>query len=159
MLNAVLQKHNLWRMTVLISTIKKKKELGYSRSSSYPKIEPLTGLWWTSKSISPFVYISILNSPSPKARWPPVYNFWFWAAGVLKLVAAVISSAPKYRITECSGLGGTFRGRQAQPPCNEQRHLQPDQVAQSPVQPGLECFQGWGIDHLSGQPGPGFHHP
>jgi len=46
-----------------------------------------------------------------------------------------------------------------QPPCHEQGHLQPDQVAQSPVQPGLECFQGWGIDHLSGQPLPGFHHP
>ncbi|NXL43142.1 ROS1 kinase, partial [Podilymbus podiceps] len=30
----------------------------------------------------------------------------------------------------------------------------PDQVAQSPVQPGLECFQGWGLHHLSGQPVP-----
>jgi len=28
-----------------------------------------------------------------------------------------------------------------QPPCNEQGRLQPDQVAQSPVQPDLECFQ------------------
>jgi len=44
-------------------------------------------------------------------------------------------------------------------PCHAQGHLQPDQVALSPVQPGLECFQGWGIDHLSGQPMPGPHHP
>jgi len=37
------------------------------------------------------------------------------------------------------------------------RHLQLHQVAQSPVQPDLECFQGWGIYHLSGQPVPLFH--
>ncbi|KAK4810853.1 LOW QUALITY PROTEIN: hypothetical protein QYF61_008825 [Mycteria americana] len=34
-----------------------------------------------------------------------------------------------------------------------------DQVAQSPVQPDLECFQGWGIYSLSGQPVPVSHHP
>jgi len=33
-------------------------------------------------------------------------------------------------------------------PCHGQGHLQPDQGAQSPVQPGLEWFQGWGISHL-----------
>ncbi|KAK4810053.1 hypothetical protein QYF61_005116 [Mycteria americana] len=38
-------------------------------------------------------------------------------------------------------------------------HLQLDQVAQSPIQPDLECFQGWGIYHLSGQPVPVLHHP
>ncbi|KAK4831083.1 hypothetical protein QYF61_015281 [Mycteria americana] len=46
-----------------------------------------------------------------------------------------------------------------QPTCNEQGHLQLDQVAQSPVQLDLECFQGWGIYHPSGQPVPVFHHP
>jgi len=44
-------------------------------------------------------------------------------------------------------------------PCHGQGHLHPDQGAQSPVQPGLEWFQGWGISPLSGQPGPGSHHP
>ncbi|KAK4824075.1 hypothetical protein QYF61_010586, partial [Mycteria americana] len=44
-------------------------------------------------------------------------------------------------------------------PCNEQGHLQLDQVAQSLIQPDLECSQGWGICHLSGQPVPVFHHP
>jgi len=43
---------------------------------------------------------------------------------------------------ECFGLEGTFRGHLAQPPCREQGYLQLDQVAQIPVQPGLECFQG-----------------
>jgi len=51
---------------------------------------------------------------------------------------------------ECFGLGGIFRGHPAQPPCSEQGHLHLGQAAQSPIQPGLECFQGWGIDHLSG---------
>ena len=60
---------------------------------------------------------------------------------------------------ECFGLEGTFRGHPAQPPCGEQGHFHLGQVAQSSVQPGLECFQGWGIKHLFGQLGPGFLHP
>ncbi|KAK4818440.1 hypothetical protein QYF61_013127 [Mycteria americana] len=38
-------------------------------------------------------------------------------------------------------------------------HLPLDQVAQSPIQPGLEHFQGWGIHSFSGQPVPVPHHP
>jgi len=38
------------------------------------------------------------------------------------------------------GLEGTFKGHLVQHPCNEKGHLQLDQVAQSPVQPALECF-------------------
>jgi len=34
---------------------------------------------------------------------------------------------------------------------NEQGHTQLDQAAQSPIQPDLECLQGWGIHYLSGQ--------
>ena len=62
------------------------------------------------------------------------------------------------RVSICHGVIATesqnalgWKGPLAQPPCSEQGHLQPDQVAQSPVQPGLQCVQGWGIDHLSGQ--------
>jgi len=54
----------------------------------------------------------------------------------------------KYRIIECFGLEGTFRGHLAQLPCSEQGHLQLDQVAQSPVQLSFECFQGWGLHYL-----------
>ena len=45
-----------------------------------------------------------------------------------------------HRITGCFGLEGKFRGHLAQSPCSKQGHLQLGQVAQSPVQPGLECF-------------------
>jgi len=34
-----------------------------------------------------------------------------------------------------------------------------DQVAQSHIQPGLECLHGWGIDNLLGQPVSVHHHP
>jgi len=51
---------------------------------------------------------------------------------------------------------GTFKDHPVQPLFSEQVYLQLDQAAQSPVRPGLECFQGWGISHLSGQPGPVF---
>jgi len=64
-----------------------------------------------------------------------------------------------HRIIECFGLEGNFRCHLAQSPCSEQGHLQLDQAAQSPIQPGLECFQGWGTYHLSGQPVTVFHHP
>ena len=34
-----------------------------------------------------------------------------------------------------------------------------DQAAQSHIQPGLGCLQGWGIHNLLGQPVPVRHHP
>lgn len=46
-----------------------------------------------------------------------------------------------------------------QTPCNEQGHHQQHQVTQSPVKPGLECFQGWFIYQVSGQSGPTSQHP
>ena len=61
-------------------------------------------------------------------------------------------------ITEQFGLEGTFTDHLVQPPCNEQGHLQLHHVAQSPIQPGPECFQGWGLHYLSLQSVPVFHH-
>ena len=40
-----------------------------------------------------------------------------------------------------------------------QGHQLPDQAAQSHIQPGLECLQGWGIHNLLGQSVPVLHHP
>ena len=54
-------------------------------------------------------------------------------------------------------LEGTLTGQLGQHPHNEQGHLQPDQVAQSLVQPGLGCAMR---DHsLSGQPASVLHCP
>ena len=64
-----------------------------------------------------------------------------------------------HRIIECFGLEGTFRGHMVQPLCYEQGRLPLDEVAQNPIQPGLECFQGWGLHNFSGQSVPVFHHP
>ena len=46
-----------------------------------------------------------------------------------------------HRIIEWFGLEGIFKIIQFQSSCYRQRHLLLDQVAQSPIQPGLECFQ------------------
>ena len=46
-----------------------------------------------------------------------------------------------------------------QPTCYRWGHFPLDQVAQSPIQPGLECFQGGGIHSLSGQHVPVSCHP
>ena len=37
-------------------------------------------------------------------------------------------------------------------PCHEQSRQPADQAAQSHIQPGLKCLQGWGIHNLLGQP-------
>ena len=55
-------------------------------------------------------------------------------------------------------LEGTFKGHVVQLLCDEQGHLQLDQVAQSLLQPDLECLQGRSIHRISGQPVPVPHH-
>jgi len=63
------------------------------------------------------------------------------------------------RITEWFVLEGTLKIVWFQPPCHEQGHLPPDQVAQSSIQPGLEHCQRGGSHSFSGQPVSGPHHP
>ena len=82
-------------------------------------------------------------------------EFLPWTSMYEQCTEGVFLRSYFHRIIECFGLEGTFRGHLAQPPCSEQGHLQPDQIAQSPVQPGLEYFQGWGSHGFSGQPVPG----
>jgi len=63
------------------------------------------------------------------------------------------------RIIEWFGLEGNLKITQFQPPCHGQGQLPLAQVAQSPVQPGLEHFQGGGSHSFSGKPVPGPHQP
>ena len=57
-------------------------------------------------------------------------------------------------IIESLELEGTLEDRLVPLPSNDQGHPQLDQVAQSPIQPDLQCLQGQGIHLLSGQPVP-----
>ena len=59
-----------------------------------------------------------------------------------------------HRIIEWPGLKRTTMIIEFQPPCYVQGRQIPDQAAQSHIQPGLECLQGWGIHSLLGQPVP-----
>ena len=64
----------------------------------------------------------------------------------------VLPASPpwNHRIIEWFGLEGTLKLMWFQPPCHEQGHLPPAQVAQSSVQPGLEHCQGGGSHSFSG---------
>ena len=53
-----------------------------------------------------------------------------------------------HRITELFEKEGTLKGHLVQLSCNEQGHLQLHQVAQSSVQPDLECLQRWASTSL-----------
>jgi len=48
-------------------------------------------------------------------------------------------------------LEGTFKITEFQPLCCRQGYLLLDQIAQCPIQPGLECLQGQDIYNHSGQ--------
>ena len=61
-----------------------------------------------------------------------------------------------HAIVESFELEETSIGHLVQLSCNKQGHLQLNQDAQRPIQSDLECFQGWGTYHLSGQPVPVF---
>lgn len=54
------------------------------------------------------------------------------------------------KIIESLDLEETLEGHLVQLLSNEQEYLKLGQVAQSPVQPDLECLQGWGFHSISG---------
>ena len=69
----------------------------------------------------------------------------FWVA-ILPRLPSNKHITESHRITEWSGLEGTSRIMNLQPPCHRQGHQPPhlilDQAAQDPIQPGLEHLQG-----------------
>ena len=98
----------------------------------------------------------VLLSDGKRLSCPPHFSFL-----LLPLRHCETWSLQNHRITEWPGLEGTSRIMNLQSPCHRQGHQPPhllDQVAQGPIQPGLEHLQGWGIHNLSGQPIPAPHH-
>ena len=61
-----------------------------------------------------------------------------------------------HRIIEWPGLKRKMN-IEFQPPCYVQGCQPADQAAQSHIQPGPECLQGWGIHSFLGQPVPVCH--
>jgi len=70
----------------------------------------------------------------------------------LMSLATILNILIIHRIIEWPGLKRTTMIIEFQPPCYLQGRQPPDQAAQSHIQPGLECLQGWGIHNLLGQP-------
>ena len=68
-------------------------------------------------------------------------------------------SGKNHSIIEWPGLKRTSKIIEFQPPCHGQSCQPLDQDAQSYIQPGLECLQGWGMHNLIGQPVPECYHP
>jgi len=56
------------------------------------------------------------------------------------LLNAHPDSVSLHKIIECFGLEGTFKSHLVQPPCNEQGHLQLDQVAQLICEAHINSF-------------------
>ena len=92
----------------------------------------------------------------PTPSFPPEHPTWTTFCHLPRTQGAMETPA-FHRIIERFGLEWIFNGHLVPAPLLG--HLQLDQVAQSPIQPDLECFQGWGIYNLSGQHVPVFHHP
>jgi len=61
------------------------------------------------------------------------------------MVSLSLLTSQNQRIIEWPGLKRTTMIIQFQPPCYVQGRQPQDQAAQSHIQPGLECLQGWGI--------------
>jgi len=55
-------------------------------------------------------------------------------------------------------LGSDLKDDLAPTRLQEEGHLPPHQIAQSPILPGLENFRGGGSQNFSGQPVSGPHH-
>jgi len=70
----------------------------------------------------------------------------------MKAVKGLHPMKHTHRIIEWPELKRTTMLIQFQPPCCVHVDQPPDQAAQSHIQPGLECLQGWGIHSLLGQP-------
>ena len=66
--------------------------------------------------------------------------------GTISELARPGEESKHHRITAWLRLECTLKPTQFQPSCNGQGCHSVDQAPQGPIQPGLECLQGWGGD-------------
>jgi len=96
-----------------------------------------------------------------KTHSPVNWSEWFWSSQSVPRVKSC------HRETKCAAvwvmaalswnhrMAWVEKDHSAHPvstPCYVQGRQPADQAAQSHIQPGLECLQGWGIHSLLGQP-------
>ena len=88
----------------------------------------------------------------------PGSSVTIWAEGfglvgeIFLCLEETFRSVTNHRTIEWPGLKRTTMIIEFQPPRYVQGRQPADQAAQSHIQPGLECLQGWGIHSLLGQP-------
>ena len=113
----------------------------------------------------------LLHPPGRSVKWPDTakvsQSSYFCGTVFAKNKNLMVWSTYSlcfHRIIEWPRLKRTIMITKFQPPCYVQGHQPLDQDAQSCIQPGLECLQGWGIHgrgihNLFEQPVPVCHHP
>ena len=77
----------------------------------------------------------------------------------IDVLCVIMSHGFRYHTINSLELERTIYDDLVQFPYSEQGHPRLDQVAQGLIQPHLESLQGWGINHITGQPVPVPHHP
>lgn len=92
--------------------------------------------------------LPVMSSSSRRAWWVQRYIQPILRAHTVKTCPDILLSFPRLSqarnpIESKNGLEGIFKTIYFQPPWLEQGHLPWDLVACSPVQRGLEHFQGW----------------
>jgi len=135
-------------------------------SANLTAFSPLPASMWGRYTFGAEHYLPLSTSTttqpsaSPEFSWPSQCNTFLNFTSLLFLSFSK-SFEFEYqwliicRIIESFELEDTHL---VQLPCKEQGYIQLDQIAQSSAQPDLECLQGCGIHHLSGQPAQSPHY-
>ncbi|XP_052529297.1 uncharacterized protein LOC128076048 isoform X1 [Tympanuchus pallidicinctus] len=97
---------------------------------------------------TPFLFLELLVPTVPQGGSAPMSG-----------LASTFSSHLLLKNRRMAWVGKAHSDHLLSTPCCVQGRQPADQAAQSHVQPGLECLQGWGIHSLLGQPVPVPHLP
>ena len=109
-------------------------------------------------SVSPFLHPVKVPLDASTTLWCSSYASQLFCH-LQAYLGCTLPHHPDHRIIEWFGLKGAFKIILKIITCYRQGHLPADQVAQSSIQAGFECFPGGGIHNLTGQPVPVPRHP